>query len=107
VAVEAPFGAASASSRTDALYTVFGHGSVGVLLFFMVSGFVLALPLIRRRRAGDEALPLWPYFRRRITRIEPPYLIVMATLAAIAVIAGTHPSIGHLAASLFYMHGAY
>jgi peptidoglycan/LPS O-acetylase OafA/YrhL len=107
VVVDGPFGAASASARRDPLFTVFGHGSVGVLVFFMVSGFVLALPLVRNHRAGGQPLPLWPYFRRRITRIEPPYLIVMLLLVPIAWLAGSHVGVGHLVASLFYMHGTY
>ena len=47
----APFGSAS-SSHPSLLSSFIGGGSVGVLLFFMVSGFVLALPFIRNQRAG-------------------------------------------------------
>lgn len=103
----APFGPVSPSTRPDRFFTVFEHGSVGVLVFFMVSGFVLALPFIRNRQAGKGPIPLWPYFRRRITRIEPPYLIVMTLLFALSALAGAWVGLGHLAASLAYMHGTY
>lgn len=104
---EAPFGSLTESTRPDRFFTVFEHGAVGVLVFFMVSGFVLALPFIRNQRAGGAPLPLWPYLRRRITRIEPPYLIVMTALFAVSSLAGTRVGLGHLFASLAYMHGTY
>ena len=97
----------SSSTRPDRFFTVFEHGAVGVLVFFMVSGFVLALPFIRNQRAGGAPMALGPYFRRRITRIEPPYLIVMTLLFAIAALTGARVGLGHLAASLAYMHGTY
>lgn len=105
--VEPPFGSATQSSHPSLLSSFIGGGSVGVLLFFMVSGFVLALPFIRNQRAGGAPKPLWPYFRRRITRIEPPYLIVMTFLFVTASLAGTQVGFGHFLASLTYMHGAY
>jgi len=105
--VEAPFGSSSESSRHDVFFRMFGHGSTGVLLFFMVSGFVLALPFIRNSRAGGEPMPLWPYFRRRITRIEPPYLLVMTLLFAGSVLAGSPVALGRYVASLFYLYGTY
>jgi peptidoglycan/LPS O-acetylase OafA/YrhL len=105
--VEAPFGEASQSAHSDLLSTVFGNGAVGVLIFFMVSGFVLAMPLIKNQRSAGAPMPLWPYFRRRLARIEPPYLIVMTVLFAIAWLAGTGVGIGHLVASLAYLHSTY
>src|SRR6478672_4858378 len=78
--VEEPFGAATQPANLDPGSTIFSRGSVGVLVFFMVSGFVLALPFIRTQRSGQEPVPLRRYFLRRITRIEPPYLIVMTLL---------------------------
>jgi peptidoglycan/LPS O-acetylase OafA/YrhL len=78
-----------------------------VLLFFMVSGFVLGLPFVRNRRAGGGPVALWPYFRRRITRIEPPYLLVMTLLFVGATIAGAHVGLGRFVASVTYMYGSY
>lgn len=104
--VEAPFGSASLPSGLDPLTTIFRQGAVGVQVFFMVSGFVLALPFIRSRSGGDP-VDLRRYLRRRVTRIEPPYLIVMLLLLVGASFAGTHVGLGHVAASLAYLHGAY
>ena len=42
-----------------------------------------------------------------MTRIEPPYLVVMVLLLVGASLAGTHVGLGHVAASLAYLHGAY
>src|SRR5436309_1446368 len=66
--VEVPFGAASPPVRPDPLLTLLGRGSVGVLVFFMVSGFVLAMPFVRSKQSGVESVDLWQFFRRRLTR---------------------------------------
>jgi peptidoglycan/LPS O-acetylase OafA/YrhL len=105
--VEAPFGAASQPNHPDPAFTLFGRGSVGVLVFFMVSGFVLALPFIRNQLSGAEPVALRRYLLRRVTRIEPPYLIVMTLLFAGSLVAGSGVGLGHFVASLFYLHGTY
>ena len=105
--IESPFGAASSPGRLDPLASIAAHGSTSVLLFFVVSGFVLGLPFVRNRRAGGGPMPLWAYFRRRITRIEPPYLLMMTLLFVGATIAGAHVELGRFLASLTYMYGSY
>jgi peptidoglycan/LPS O-acetylase OafA/YrhL len=54
---------------------IFGTGHFGVELFFTVSGFILALPFARQILAGGERVALRDYYWRRVTRIEPPYVI--------------------------------
>jgi peptidoglycan/LPS O-acetylase OafA/YrhL len=105
--VQAPFGSGSSPGRLDWFLTVAAQGTTGVLLFFMVSGFVLGLPFIRNQRSGGGSMPLWPYFRRRITRIEPPYLLVMTVLFVCATLAGAHVGLGRYLASVTYMYGTY
>jgi peptidoglycan/LPS O-acetylase OafA/YrhL len=105
--VDAPFGTASQPTHVDPVSAAFGRGSVGVLVFFMVSGFVLALPLIRNGRSDDEPAALRRYFLRRVTRIEPPYLIVMTLLFVGSIAAGSGVGLGHYLASLVYLHGTY
>jgi peptidoglycan/LPS O-acetylase OafA/YrhL len=105
--VQAPFGSGSSPGRLGWFLAVAAHGTTGVLLFFMVSGFVLALPFVRAQRADHGPMPLWPYFRRRITRIEPPYVLVMTVLFVGASLAGTHVGVGRYVASLTYMYGTY
>lgn len=49
----------------------------GVELFFVVSGFVLALPFAAHHLAGGDRVSLKQYFVRRFTRLEPPYLLML------------------------------
>jgi peptidoglycan/LPS O-acetylase OafA/YrhL len=53
------------------------HWHYGVQLFFIISGFVLALPFARARRGLSAPVGLRRYFLRRLTRLEPPYVLVM------------------------------
>jgi peptidoglycan/LPS O-acetylase OafA/YrhL len=82
-------------------------GHFGVLLFFVVSGFILSIPFAGAALGGGRPVSLRSYFLRRLTRIEPPYVINM--LACFALIWATNPGrvvfLPHLAASLAYLHG--
>jgi peptidoglycan/LPS O-acetylase OafA/YrhL len=83
------------------------HGSWGVHLFFIISGFVLALPFVSYHQAGGEKVRLRAYFARRLTRLEPPYVVaVLGTfMMALAVRPGGHaPSAAELVAHLLYLH---
>jgi peptidoglycan/LPS O-acetylase OafA/YrhL len=105
--VEAPFGSASEPARLAPMAAILRRGSVGVLVFFLVSGFVLALPFVRSRASGGHPVDLGRYLGRRVTRIEPPYLITMTVLFVAASLAGSSVGLGHYVASLGYLHGAY
>src|SRR6056300_541076 len=49
---------------------------LGVKLFFAISGFVLALPFLRYQMGlSDKSVDLKSYFTRRLTRLEPPFII--------------------------------
>src|SRR5204862_7288800 len=50
-------------------------GGFGVQLFFMISGFVLALPFVRYHLGEGPPVSLGKYFLRRLTRLEPPYIV--------------------------------
>ncbi|MFB9263568.1 acyltransferase family protein [Bradyrhizobium erythrophlei] len=54
------------------------HGSLGVSLFFFVSGYIIAYPFLSGR-----APSLKHFFLRRLTRLEPPYVVVMLGCFAI------------------------
>ena len=56
-----------------AFYQLSGHGNRGVELFFMISGFILAMPFAKQYLLGGKRIAIKEYFFRRITRIEPPY----------------------------------
>jgi peptidoglycan/LPS O-acetylase OafA/YrhL len=60
----------------------------GVVVFFVISGFLLYLPYARAIRAG-RALPRWrEYAGRRAVRILPAYWVALALLAAVGVVHG-------------------
>jgi len=86
-----------------------GFGNRGVPLFFVISGFILALPFARHHLLAAPAPSLRKYFLRRLTRLEPPYLLNLALVAAGIAIAD-HVSwralLPHLAASAAYLHYA-
>lgn len=82
------------------------QGHYGVHLFFIISGFVLALPFAGHYLAGRPAVRLRAYFIRRLTRLEPPYILAMLALAAALALtnASRPPLLPHLLASLGYLH---
>jgi peptidoglycan/LPS O-acetylase OafA/YrhL len=64
-------------------------GNRGVLLFFAISGFILAQPFLRQHLQHGQAVSLRAFFKRRLTRLEPPYILSLM-LYAIAITAYTH-----------------
>ena len=56
------------------------NGNFGVELFFVLSGFILGLPFAKHYLKGSNKVSLKSYFLRRISRLEPPYIIVMFLL---------------------------
>jgi peptidoglycan/LPS O-acetylase OafA/YrhL len=82
-------------------------GFHGVELFFVISGFILALPFAAHHLKGKPAVSLRKYYLRRSTRLEPPYFIAAIVLFLLAIWiqkADTHVLVPHLAASLSYLH---
>jgi peptidoglycan/LPS O-acetylase OafA/YrhL len=100
-----PFGGARALRAPDGLFaTIVDRGSVGVLVFFTISGFVLAMPFIQRRIRADRTDDLGRYYLRRVLRIEPPYVIAMVLAFVAAHAIAGRPSFASLGASLCYIH---
>lgn len=83
-------------------------GGLGVPLFFVISGMILGLPFARARLAGGKPVHLGRYFKRRLWRLEPPYIINLLVLFALMVASGGMAAfwdrLPHLAASVFYLH---
>jgi peptidoglycan/LPS O-acetylase OafA/YrhL len=69
----------------------------------------LSLPFAVSRRDNKQAPSLSQYFARRLTRIEPPYIIAMliyfVSILAIGKVS-FQELLPHLLASLVYLHGA-
>jgi peptidoglycan/LPS O-acetylase OafA/YrhL len=57
---------------------IVANGFLGVQLFFVISGFVVVLPFARARLLGERPPSLAKYYLKRLTRIEPPYIIALA-----------------------------
>jgi peptidoglycan/LPS O-acetylase OafA/YrhL len=97
----------------------FEHGLIAVLvrlgiavpLFFTISAFILGLRFARQHILDGPPVSLSAYYLRRLTRLEPTYLIslVLVLPFSIVLVGGLH-HIGlllpHLLASATYTHGA-
>jgi peptidoglycan/LPS O-acetylase OafA/YrhL len=96
-----------AMKDSQGLLRFLGHGGYGVEVFFAVSGFILALPFARQYLLGGRVVQLRSYFLRRLTRLEPPYILVLLIRTLLLLVIGTrqtHYLLVHLLASIFYVH---
>ena len=84
-----------------------GIGHTGVYLFFGISGFILSLPFLKQYVYGGREVSIKDYFLRRLTRLEPPYIVHLVLFLFISTVLG-NKSIQELfpnfLASLFYVH---
>ena len=64
----------------DGLDQLIKMGHYGVPLFFVISGFILAIPFLKMYLKGGKPVALSAYFTRRLTRLEPPYIVAMTLL---------------------------
>jgi peptidoglycan/LPS O-acetylase OafA/YrhL len=87
---------------------ILSNGDLGVPLFFVISGFVLGLPFANFYLNNVGSINLKNYFTRRITRLEPPYILVMSILLFGAVYVAKSltlsEAIDSYLASIFYVH---
>lgn len=99
-------------SPTEAFAVVtFNSGTQGVLLFFAISGFIIA----NQWKRGQPDIKA--YFLRRVSRIEPPYLLLITAIFLIITVTGYRPAfardfnnhdvslLASYIASFFYVHG--
>jgi len=88
-------------------FSFLSRGGLGVNIFFTISGFVLAIPFIRQYVYGENKVNLLKYYVRRLTRLEPPYIIIMTLFFLMLVVLGYHSFADlfpHYLASLGYVH---
>ena len=88
-------------------------GYKGVELFFTISGFILGLPFAKRallhsdRGTSKFQTSYGAYLLRRVTRLEPPYVLALSlrfVLLITAVGASWRAILPHFLATLFYCH---
>jgi peptidoglycan/LPS O-acetylase OafA/YrhL len=100
-------GAPSMEPHYGLLDRFLNAGNRGVQLFFVISGYILARPFAAHHLFGKPRPSLRKYFLRRITRLEPPYILNLIA-ASVALIWLDHIPAGtvmpHLLASMVYMH---
>jgi len=69
-----------------ALQFISSFGYIGVFLFFVISGFCIHLQWAKARAAGVEPdIRFGPFWKRRLRRLYPPYLIALALFLIVAV----------------------
>jgi len=97
------------SARGSAVDNFLRQGRLGVQLFFVISGFVLALPFARQRLGLARPVKLGAYYLRRLTRLEPPFLACLGLLFLAMVVDNRtviQTQLPHLAATAVYLHAA-
>lgn len=100
-------GPESLKPLASAVNAFLDRGFIGVQLFFAISGFVLSVPFARWRLLQERPVSLKAYFVRRVSRLEPPYIVNLLIVSAMLVIIGktTAAAIApHTLASMFYIH---
>ena len=82
----------SNSPTTDTLwfriiYDIVGYGQLGVPLFFVISGFCIHLRWAKRyAETGEAKLDFLNFWKRRIHRLYPPYLVMLCITMSLAVV---------------------
>jgi peptidoglycan/LPS O-acetylase OafA/YrhL len=97
----------SVSGWSQTIFDFISNGGFGVNVFFGISGFILAVPFARQHMLNGRKVNLKAYYIRRLTRLEPPYIITL-TIFLFASAFVLHNSIQslwpHYLASLVYSH---
>lgn len=70
----------AAIASVEAINRIVHHGYLGVDLFFVISGFLLALPWFVHAREGRAPPSVAGFYRRRFRRIAPAYYLQLAAL---------------------------
>ena len=92
---------------TDWLSAVFEKGGSGVQLFFAISGLILAIPFAEHYLGGQPRVDKKRYYWRRVTRLEPPYIINLLVIYVLLIVWKNESAIDllpHLLASMAYVH---
>jgi peptidoglycan/LPS O-acetylase OafA/YrhL len=80
---------------------------LGVKVFFAISGMVLALPFLKQYLLNGQKIGLKDYFYRRLTRLEPPFLLSLVMFFGVHVLllsASPTELLPHFGAGILYAH---
>jgi peptidoglycan/LPS O-acetylase OafA/YrhL len=88
----------------DLVSFLISRGTIGVFIFFALSGFIISLPFAAKK--SFSPISYRQYLLRRLSRLEPPYIIWMTLFALVLGIRSQWPSDlwAHLLSSLTYTH---
>ncbi|WP_084165768.1 acyltransferase family protein [Dyadobacter crusticola] len=75
-------------SDTNVLKALFRHGHYGVEIFFIISGLVIPYSMAKASYTFSQA---WTFLKKRIVRIEPPYLICVLLALSLNYLTTTTP----------------
>ena len=102
-------GAPFASEYRYNFFQLVERGGRGVLLFFAISGFILAQPFLRQHLQHGKEVSLKAFFKRRLTRLEPPYILSLLLYAVAQLFFGhpMHSLVLPLLAHIFYVHNFF
>ena len=68
-----------------ALQFISSFGYIGVFLFFVISGFCIHLQWAKARATGVEPdIRFGPFWKRRLRRLYPPYILALALFLLVA-----------------------
>ncbi len=102
---------ADSSTSHPWVYNFFTKGDRGVELFFVLSGFILCLPFAHQYINDGKKIELKKYYIRRVTRLEPPYIIAITSIFILQLAMHVNPGnlttwqlFQHYFASLTYTH---
>ncbi len=76
----------------NGLHWLIQNGFKGVEIFFVLSGFILALPFANYFLTGGKKPNLKNYYLRRLTRLEPPYFLALILFFILHIIKGVYPA---------------
>jgi len=97
----------SINFQESVIFVMAKEGGIGVNVFFAISGFILAIPFARQRLMNASPVNLKSYYIRRVTRLEPPYVISLVLLLIVHLVI-LHENFNSIfpnfLASLFYIH---
>ncbi|WP_263411507.1 acyltransferase family protein [Terriglobus tenax] len=92
------------------LFGAMSNNDLAVPLFFVISGFILARPFVRAYQQGGKPVKLGAYYMRRVTRLEPPYILSLLLYLLALIIQhkrDMHLTYLSLLTSVFYVHNFF